>query len=236
MANTYINFIGTDGSGKDTIFNLIKDTFPNALLTREPGGSIEAEEIRNVILDVSMNPQERIEKIKHIQNMNINKNTFELLLQAIKAIRLNGIEFAEPFLYAASRCESIEKCIAPALDEGRPVLGRRSVACSVAYQGYAREFGEDYIWNLNFPIIKENFPTLEIFFDLPIEVALKRLSGRTEKQDRLDLESTEFFQKVRDGYLNYYKKICPYPYIIIDATKSIAEIHQEVLDILKQFR
>ena len=46
----FISFEGVDGSGKSTQAKLLAERFPQALLTREPGGSPGAEEIRNLVL------------------------------------------------------------------------------------------------------------------------------------------------------------------------------------------
>jgi dTMP kinase len=46
----FISFEGIDGSGKSTQTKLLKDRFPDAVLTREPGGSAGAEEIRALLL------------------------------------------------------------------------------------------------------------------------------------------------------------------------------------------
>jgi dTMP kinase len=46
----FISFEGIDGSGKSTQTKLLKDRLPDAVLTREPGGSAGAEEIRALLL------------------------------------------------------------------------------------------------------------------------------------------------------------------------------------------
>ena len=46
----FISFEGIDGSGKSTQTKLLKDRLPDAVLTREPGGSTGAEEIRALLL------------------------------------------------------------------------------------------------------------------------------------------------------------------------------------------
>ncbi|MBU2993861.1 dTMP kinase [Octadecabacter sp. 1_MG-2023] len=46
----FISFEGIDGSGKSTQVKLLAERFPDAVLTREPGGSAGAEEIRALLL------------------------------------------------------------------------------------------------------------------------------------------------------------------------------------------
>lgn len=46
----FISFEGIDGSGKSTQVKRLAERFPNAVITREPGGSAGAEEIRNLLL------------------------------------------------------------------------------------------------------------------------------------------------------------------------------------------
>lgn len=46
----FISFEGIDGSGKSTQARLLAERFPDAVLTREPGGSPGAEEIRTLLL------------------------------------------------------------------------------------------------------------------------------------------------------------------------------------------
>ena len=55
VKGTLISFEGIDGSGKSTQIRLLKEFFNkskrNAIFTREPGGTVEAELIRNLILN-----------------------------------------------------------------------------------------------------------------------------------------------------------------------------------------
>jgi dTMP kinase len=46
----FISFEGIDGSGKSTQVKLLAEKFPDAVITREPGGSPGAEEIRALLL------------------------------------------------------------------------------------------------------------------------------------------------------------------------------------------
>lgn len=42
---------GLDGCGKTTVINSLKEKFPNSVFTREPGGSVYGEKIRQILLD-----------------------------------------------------------------------------------------------------------------------------------------------------------------------------------------
>lgn len=225
-----INFIGPDGSGKDTAYKKILTHFPQAIQMREPGGCEEAELIRDVLLNPTYEKYDYIKKLHELVNQySINDLTKQYIQTAIRIIEKDNMTGeAELFLYAASRSETNEKVVLPALENKQLILGRRSVACSMSYQGKARNLGMDRVWEVNQPAIQHTLPTLEILFDIDTELAMERLANRTEKQDRLDNESMLFHQKSREGYLEYYEKYCPYPYVIVDASKGIEELYQEV--------
>lgn len=232
----YFNLIGVDGSGKDTQKDLLLPFFQNPVLTREPGGTVEAEIIREVILNKEFNDVDRIQKIEFLLQQNINSNTKNLLEKSLIEIQeksINGV--AEMYLYAASRSESLEKVVSPAVSKKQFVIGNRSVACSVSYQGNARGLGMERVWKVNEPIVRSTLPDVEFFLDIPIQVTMERLSNRLEKQDRLDGETIEFHEKTREGYLYFYKHLCPYKYEIIDANGNIEEVHQKVKKALKKY-
>ena len=51
MTARFVTFEGIDGSGKSTQARHLADALPNAILTREPGGSTGAEEIRRLLVE-----------------------------------------------------------------------------------------------------------------------------------------------------------------------------------------
>lgn len=231
----HLKLIGPDGSGKSTQLKLLLDLFPEAVLTREPGGTPEAEIIREVLLSTDITNEQRINKISSLTKTNaINDSTRRLLKKALSELSKGAINgTAEMYLYTASRSESINNVILPTLKERNHVIGNRSVACSVAYQGNARGLGMELVWKVNEPIVKNAYPDLELFLDIPISTTMERLALRAEKQDRFDTESAAFHQKTREGYLHFYNELCPYTYKIIDATGSIENVHRKIVQAIK---
>lgn len=237
----FIILNGVDGSGKDTQYQKLLGEYPGAVQLREPGGTPIAEVIRDVILNPDYTTQDRLALIAPlISNPRSVTDCKAYLQQAYDEMHQHGISaLAEVYLYAASRVQTNQTLVIPAKNEGKAVLGRRSVACSMSYQGHARQtlgIDMDFVWQTNANAIHGAFPDLEIFLDLPPEVAFERLRGRTEKQDRLDNESSDFHTRTRDGYLHYYQDFCPYPYVILPAIGSVDEVFEKIKATISNFK
>ena len=67
------------------------------------------------------------------------------------------------------------------------------------------------------------FPTLTIILDQPADIGLSRINSA----DRLESESIDFHNRVRQEYLQL-AAVDPERYLVIDARKPIIEIHQEI--------
>lgn len=227
----YFNFIGIDGSGKDTLSDEIIPYFDNVIEIKEPGGTEAAEQIRELIL-YPESTYKNIEKVKKVISSLKNPKTIELLKLALEEFNKFSLK-SEVYLFAAARNELINDVIIPNRNKYN-IIGKRSVACSVAYQGYARKFGPEFVWDINRSFMNENsFPDFEIFFDVPVELCLKRIRNR-DIQNHLDKQSDDFYYEAREGYFKYYKKFAPYPVYVIDCgSKTVDEIKSEVLTILE---
>lgn len=234
-----INLIGGDGTGKNAVYDQILQTFeplaPNGIHKHyEPGGSKEADIIRYVLLDANLSLSSRIHTLRNLLQ-DVTEKTKKMIESAVKEMETNGLTgLAEAYLYAASRLQTNEKVIRPMLNRKKWIFGIRSVACSMSYQGRARNLGMPFVWELNKPALDFASPTLEILLDVPVSIALERIQKREEEDDRLDKESKEFFERVREGYLEYYQTYCPYPYKIVDASKPLAEVVEETKSIIQK--
>ena len=96
-----------------------------------------------------------------------------------------------------------------------------------------RGFGEKLIRELNDISTKKTYPKVTILLDVPVEIGLSR-RGRTDKMDRLDLEKKDFHEKVRAGYLKLAKENKAKRWVIVDASKSMEEVSEEVVKKLKE--
>ncbi len=157
--------------------------------------------------------------------------------EQIRSVILDGknvsmTDECEALLYAASRVQLLKEVIKPKLDAGELVLCDRYVDSSLAYQGYARGLGVDFVEKINDYAIKNFMPDYTVFLNLPPELAFKRKGG-VDKGDRLELSGMEFHKKVYQGYLDLIKKY-PERFIVIDASGEKQETHAKIISALKE--
>ncbi|HEX9022460.1 MAG TPA: dTMP kinase [Geobacteraceae bacterium] len=195
----FITLEGIEGCGKTTQLQLLArclaDDGHRVTVTREPGGCPIADQIRNILLSADNREM---------------KPLTELLL------------------YAAARAQHVREVVAPALEGGGIVLCDRFTDATVAYQGYGRKLDLDVIDQLNRLATGGVRPDLTLLLDCPAETGLQRAISRINstdgpREERFELESLRFHQRVRDGYLALARRE-PARFVIIDAAGGIDEI------------
>ena len=130
---------------------------------------------------------------------------------------------SEALLYAADRAHHVFSLIRPALERGEVVITDRYFDSSIAYQGAGRVLSSSEVARINRWATESLFPTLTIILDQPAEIGLSRIKNA----DRLESESIEFHNRVRQEYLQL-AGLDPERYLVIDARRPIVEIHQEI--------
>jgi dTMP kinase len=103
-------------------------------------------------------------------------------------------------LMFASRAQHIEEIIKPALAKGVWVICDRFTDSSYAYQGSGRGFNLESISAFEALTIDNYAPDLTLLLDIPVELGLQR-AAQVGEPDRFEREATEFFQRVRAGFL-----------------------------------
>ncbi len=157
--------------------------------------------------------------------------------EQIRAVILDGknttmTDECEALLYAASRVQLLDEIIKPRLDNGELVFCDRFVDSSLAYQGYARGLGLEFVERINDYAMRNFTPDYTVFLNLPPRQAFMRKGG-ADKNDRLELSGVDFHDKVYEGYLKLAERFKD-RYIVIDASGTKYETHQKVIDALKE--
>lgn len=131
----------------------------------------------------------------------------------------------EALLMFAARREHLEKLIHPALDAGKWVVSDRFTDASYAYQGGGRGLAPEKIKTLE-DWVQDGFkPDLTLVFDLPTEIACERLAKTGNAPDRFEQETRQFFERVRNTYLQR-ANVEPGRIKVIDSRLSISDIQK----------
>lgn len=203
----FITFEGIDASGKTTFINQLKSFIEKNL---NPNNFVFTREPGGF----------QLKECEQIRAILLNKE--------------NDVDnISEMLLYLTSRKMHVEKLIKPALANNKIVFSDRFFDSSVAYQGGARKLGVDFVEQLNLKVIDNLMPNFTFYFRIDFDTSTKRLKARSDNPDRLEKESKEFFEDVINTY-DYLAQKYPDRYIVIDASKSIEKIYEEVFEKLKK--
>ena len=138
---------------------------------------------------------------------------------------------AEALLYAADRAHHVETLIRPALERGEIVITDRYLDSSIAYQGAGRVLSPGEVGRISRWATESLIPTLTIIIDLPSEIGLGRLKSR----DRLERESLDFHERVRQEFLSM-ALLDPERYLVIDGRQSIEDLNHAIVDRVMELR
>ncbi len=137
----------------------------------------------------------------------------------------------EALLFAAARAEHVRRVIRPAVEAGHILLCDRFLDSSIAYQGYGRGLGEDYIRQINERAMDGCIPDRTLLFAADPAVMAGRLqSGRSEK-DRMEREGEAFVRSLGEGFLRSAAKE-PNRVAVIDASGDVESVFAAVREIL----
>lgn len=143
----------------------------------------------------------------------------------------------ELLLFAASRAQLVREVIEPAVAAGKIVLCDRYLDSTTVYQGVARQISSEPVEMINRFAVGDRVPDLTVVIDVPAEVGLKRARARGKgKADRMEQESIDFYQSVREGYLVLAKGL-PDRFVVVDGTQAPEAIAGEIWEyICKRFK
>jgi dTMP kinase len=220
MSGVSITYEGVEGSGKSSaiapLAHILRSHGYEVIETKEPGGTPLANIIREVLLAT------RSETVSASGTM-IAEAIRETLLMHDPDPMHNDTEL---LLMFASRAQHFNLLVKPALERGAIVISDRWVDSSRSIQGRARGMPLEKIEAIKQLIMGDFEPDMTILFDLPVEVGAARAKNRGAL-DRIEQEGPEFFNRVRNGFLDIAQS-SPERFRTIDASLSISEVHAQI--------
>lgn len=138
---------------------------------------------------------------------------------------------SEMLMFSVARAQLVEEVVRPAIAVGKTVICDRFFFSTLVYQGHAGNVDIDQIMAVTHAAVSDVMPDLTFLFDLPVEVAMNRLGT---SRDRMESRGTEYFQKVRDGFLKEAER-WPTGVETIDATRSVEEIQNEIQNLTSRY-
>lgn len=138
----------------------------------------------------------------------------------------------ELLLVFAARAQHLRNVIEPALRRGDWVLSDRFTDATYAYQGGGRNMDTATIAWLEQLVQGELRPDLTLVLDAPVETGMNRAKHRGEL-DRFESERLEFFERVRQAYL---QRAAEYPqrYKIIDAAQPLCDVQAQIAGVIAE--
>lgn len=139
----------------------------------------------------------------------------------------------ETLLMFAARREHIANVIEPAIAKGAYVISDRFTDATYAYQAGAKGVLIEKINQLETWVQGALQPDLTLLFDVPVEVSLKRLAlARTP--DKFEREGADFFERLRNAYLDRAKKDAS-RFRIINGNQALEAVKLEVKVVVEEF-
>lgn len=194
----FITLEGIEGAGKSSQVNTIADFFTG--------------KGKDVVITREPGGTKTGEQVREIL---LNKNNIEIYSDT------------ELLLMFAARAQHIKEVIQPALTEKKIVICDRFTDASYAYQGGGRALASERIAVLEDWVQGALRPDITFLFDIDVEVGLSRASKRGEA-DRFEQEAIDFFQKVKETYLQRAKAE-PKRFRIVDANQELDNVTAQVI-------
>tara|TARA_B100001996_G_scaffold233751_1_gene180460 strand:+ start:154 stop:798 length:645 start_codon:yes stop_codon:yes gene_type:complete len=202
----FIVFEGIEGSGKSyqskRLYNNIKKRKLPVILTREPGGTVGAERIRNIILKdyFTNNSKEKFDK------------------------------YTDTLLYLAARNEHVQNKIKNAISKKKIIICDRFIDSTIAYQVYGKGVERNLIDSVHKFILKNIKPDITFLLKVDISKAFKRLKKR-KKKNRYDKFSKSFYIKAQKAFVKLAKKNRK-KYRIYDNSTDDKNLEKEILKVI----
>lgn len=212
MQGLFISFEGIDGAGKSTHIDAIRRAFEAAgrqvTLTREPGGTPLAEQLRNMVLNDPMDAMTEALLV------------FAARRDHVQKVIAPALERGDVLL-----CDRFSDASFAYQGAGRGFDWRMLETLESWVQG--REVSPGV------PLSDDQIlkPHATIWFDLPPSVAATRLAG-ARMPDKFESQPQAFFEQVASGYARR-AEADPDRFIRINADQTLQQVRDAVMTALR---
>ena len=202
----FIVFEGIEGSGKSyqskKLFNNIKKKKLPVILTREPGGTIGAERIRDLILKdyFHKNKSQKFHK------------------------------YTDTLLYLAARNEHVQNKILKAKRRKQIIICDRFIDSTFAYQVYGKKVEKKLIDAIHKYILNKVKPDITFLMKVNISKAFSRLKKRKNK-NRYDKFSRSFYINAQKAFITLAKNN-KNKYYIYDNSSDDQNLEHKILNVV----
>ena len=136
----------------------------------------------------------------------------------------------ELLLFEASRAQLVREVIKPALESGKCVIADRFFDSTTVYQGVARKLDRKIVQQLNAFAVGDCLPDITFLLDVDLTTARARMKG-PRRPDRMEQQSEEFYEQVRDGYQELAKRERK-RVVLVEGGQASEEISDEIWQVL----
>lgn len=211
-----ISVEGIDGSGKTTVVNKVFDWFKESQISvirsREPGGTPNAERLREFVLfDNEKSPYG-------------GHNSQEGITPITQAL-----------VISAARVQHVEVVIKPNIEKGNVVVCDRFSDSTLAYQGAIMGVDAGILQGLHKLSLGDFYPDLTILLDIDPELAKARVDARPGSKNLLDQLTVEDYSRARLSFLQSVSasnREC----LVVDASQNEDQVFAQILPTLMQIK
>jgi dTMP kinase len=136
-------------------------------------------------------------------------------------------ELTELLLFSASRAQLVQQVIVPALQQGEIVVCDRYYDSTTAYQGYGRGLGLEAVRSINAVATGGVDPDLTVLVDIPVEEIERRNRASGRGIDRMESAGREFFERVREGYLEIARDNA-HRFFVVNGMREIDAVARDI--------
>jgi len=137
----------------------------------------------------------------------------------------------ELLLFEASRSQLVHEIIKPALERGLCVISDRFFDSTTVYQGAARNLDRQIVEQLNAFAVGDCRPDLTFILDIDLATAQSRMQRTVRTPDRMEQQSTEFYEQVRQAYRQLAARE-PDRIVLMDGAQPTGKIDIEIWEMI----